>query len=147
MKAMLRFEPFKRLTVEQARHSREAAERQPRHSRETAERQPRVQPRDSRETAESAAERQPRDSRECSRETAEVQPRHSREVRLHTVEQALEHRFFESMTYRIVTEVAVRPCRVPRSDGSFIVSRLDTKIAVRPVDAATIDFEHAEVSR
>jgi len=39
-----------------------------------------------------------------------------------TVEQALEHRFFESMTYR-----------------------LDTKIAVRPVDAATIDFEHAEV--
>ena len=37
-KAMLRFEPFKRLTVEQARDSREAAERQPRDSREIAER-------------------------------------------------------------------------------------------------------------
>ena len=140
---MLRFEPFKRLTVEQARHSREAAERQPRGSRGTAESAAEIQPRGSRE----AAERQPRDSRECSREAAERQPRCSREVRLHTVEQALEHRFFESMTYRIVTEVAVRPCRVPRSDDSFIVTRLDTKIAVRPVDAATIDFEHAEVSR
>ena len=98
-----------------------------------------MQPRHSR----GAAERQPT----YSREAAEAQPTYSREVRLHTVEQALEHRFFESMTYRIVTEVPVRPCRVPRSDDSFIVGRLDTKIAVRPVDAATIDFEHAEASR